>query len=237
MTAPNEWRRTAASAQSRWWLTMTTSASAASLPHPRHEAVGVSRALAAEAVLRGGRDVVPERQVLRQVGQLGAVARLGARRPVLDEGHRDARLVVARPIVEAHQLEAVQAQVVAAALHARGRERAQRTLQQRHVLVDQICSWRFLVPVETSTRRPTESPAPGRRGSCRCPSRPRRAGRRRRVTVRATASAICCWLSRGSKPSRTRGQRALGAEDAPDAVDQAGGGYSGNSGTGFPPRP
>ena len=54
------------------------------LAHPRDEAVVVARALGAEAGLRGRRHVVPERQVFRQVLELGAVAGLGARRPLAD---------------------------------------------------------------------------------------------------------------------------------------------------------
>ena len=50
------------------------------LPHARDEAVVVARTLGADAVFGAGGDVVPERRVLRQILELGAVAGLGARR-------------------------------------------------------------------------------------------------------------------------------------------------------------
>ena len=65
------------------------------LAHPRDEALAVARAVGAEAGLGGGRHLVPQRQVLGQLGQLGAVAGLGLRRPVLDDRQED-RVVGAR---------------------------------------------------------------------------------------------------------------------------------------------
>ena len=63
------------------------------LAHARDEAVVVARALGAEAVFGGRRDVVPERQVLRQILELGAVAGLGLAAPLVDDADEQ-RLVL-----------------------------------------------------------------------------------------------------------------------------------------------
>ena len=145
------------------------------LPHPRHEALVVARALGADAGFDGGRDLIPERQIFRQVFQLGAVAGVGARGPFADDrqkdrvGHRrrpvasrpgrtDAdppgvcpgrapsfAATAKRPAVDrrlrftGQLIEAVQAQVVGAALHVGGGERhAERRAQRRKVLEENL---------------------------------------------------------------------------------------------------
>ncbi len=57
--------------------------------HPRHEAVGISRAFRPNAILRSRGDFIPERQVFGQVHDLGAIAGVGPFRPFLDDRHED----------------------------------------------------------------------------------------------------------------------------------------------------
>ena len=113
------------------------------LPHPGHEALAVARTVAAQAGLGGGRDLVPQRQVLGQIGQLGAIAGLGLRHPALDDRQEDR--VVGSEAPALHLLaavvlgEPVQAQVVGPALHAGGGEgHAERLAQHRHVLGEDL---------------------------------------------------------------------------------------------------
>ena len=111
------------------------------LPHLRDEALLVGGALRADAVLRRRRDVVPERQVVGQVLDLGPVPGRGPAGPLgeLAEdaafGQRQQRAGRFR----ARRLEAVQAEVVAAPLHVRGAEvDAERLPQVRQVLVEDL---------------------------------------------------------------------------------------------------
>jgi len=60
------------------------------LPHARHETVAVLRTLDAETRICRGRDLTPERHVLRQVAQLRAVTRVGLRQPVIDDRQQHA---------------------------------------------------------------------------------------------------------------------------------------------------
>ena len=59
------------------------------LAHLRDEAVVELRAVGADAVLAGRRDLGPEGQILGQVVHLGAVAGLGLTRPLVDALDRD----------------------------------------------------------------------------------------------------------------------------------------------------
>ncbi len=103
------------------------------LAHARHEAVVVARTLGAETGVCRRRDLVPEREVFRQVPQLGAVADLGPRRPFPD--HRQEHVVHRGAGAVLQLIQLVQAQIVRAPLHAGRRERnAQRLAQRRNVL-------------------------------------------------------------------------------------------------------
>ena len=99
------------------------------LSHARDEAVGVARALGADAVFRCCGDLSPERQVLGQVCDLGAIAGLRPLRPFVDDGKKNLRRGLAEQLERAcfralaERFEPVQAQVVAAALHVGGGER------------------------------------------------------------------------------------------------------------------
>ena len=87
---------------------MTMSDSARALAHLRHEAFVVARTLGPQTGVGRGRDVVPERDVLGQLRQLGAVARFRAARPVANDGEKH---VVARRLEAVVQpIELVQAQ-------------------------------------------------------------------------------------------------------------------------------
>ena len=59
------------------------------LAHPGHEALVVARAFSAEAGFGGRRHLVPERQILGQILELGAVAGLGPRGPLPDDRQKD----------------------------------------------------------------------------------------------------------------------------------------------------
>src|SRR6185295_12615657 len=59
------------------------------LAHQRQEAVTVTRTLGAETGISIGGDLVPEAKILGQVTQLGAVAGLRSRRPLLDDRQQD----------------------------------------------------------------------------------------------------------------------------------------------------
>ena len=117
------------------------------LAHAGHEAVVVARAVGAQARVRLGGDVAPERQVLRQFAQFRAVARLGALRPGVNDWEENAIARVNQssrcgcapldPI--AIELPAVETQVVRPAFHQRGGERdAERILQRGEVLEEDL---------------------------------------------------------------------------------------------------
>ena len=139
ITSPNAPWRTDASAQSRWWLTITTDGLGGAVAHPRDEAVGVARALAAEALLARRRELGPERQVVRQVFDLGAIAGLRRRQPTRRSG-ASAPIVLRQRRERLDQpFEAMQAEVVRAALHVGGADRVpERARQRRHVLVEDL---------------------------------------------------------------------------------------------------
>ena len=99
------------------------------LAHPRDEAVVVARALGAEAGVRRGRDLVPERQILGQILELRAIAGIGPRRPLADDRQED--VVDRRPDAVGQLIELVHAQVVRAALHVRRGERDPERVAQR----------------------------------------------------------------------------------------------------------
>ena len=109
------------------------------LAHPRDEAVGVARAGAAGAGLGGGGDLRPERQVVGQLVDLGAVPGLGDLGPGVDQREVHAIDVGAQRRRFLEDLVALQAEVVAAALHARGRERhRQHAGEQRQILGEDL---------------------------------------------------------------------------------------------------
>ncbi len=97
------------------------------LPNPRDEAVLVARARGSETVFGAGGDVGPPRQFLGQLLDLGAVARFRDRGPAFDQREDDVALGI-EPSGSvsggglAQGLEAMQAEIIAAALHIRGRE-------------------------------------------------------------------------------------------------------------------
>ena len=95
------------------------------LAHQRDVAVAVARALGAETGVGLGRDLLPEREVLRQIAQLGAVAGRRGLRPLLDdrqEYRSFGRLEQPVRLRGLERLKAMQAQVVRSALHQRRRE-------------------------------------------------------------------------------------------------------------------
>ncbi len=121
------------------------------LAHARDEALLIERAGRAEAVLGRRGQLRPEREVLRQVGQLRAVASLGLDRPPLEHRQQDplvhfvaACTESAKPLLPCevaglHRLKPMQAEVIAAALHHGGGERvANRLRDDRQVLVDDL---------------------------------------------------------------------------------------------------
>ena len=109
------------------------------LAHARDEAGVEQRARLADAVLARGRDLAPEVDAVRHVGDLGPVAGLGLGRPRLD-GPVDRQLFEppeAAGLAEGG--EAQQAQVVGSALHHRDAQLAsERLREQRQVLLDEL---------------------------------------------------------------------------------------------------
>ncbi len=99
------------------------------LPHLGDEAFVVARALGAQTRLGGRGDVVPEREVLRQVFDLSAVARFCARRPLADDRQKDVIRRGPRRLVDL--IEPVQAEIVRAALHVGRRKRDVERFAQR----------------------------------------------------------------------------------------------------------
>ena len=105
------------------------------LAHARDEALVVPRALGAEAGLGGCGDLVPEGQVLREVLQLGAIAGLGARRPLFDDRKKDVMNYRRAGRAASQLIHPVQAEIVRAALHVgRGERDPERVTQRRNVL-------------------------------------------------------------------------------------------------------
>ena len=103
------------------------------LPHPGDKAVVVPRTFHAEAGLGGRRHLVPEREIFRQVFELGAVAGLRSLRPLAHDGQEHA---ARGPIgILAQLTEPMKAQIICAAFHACSGERhAKRIAQRRDVL-------------------------------------------------------------------------------------------------------
>ena len=112
------------------------------LPHLRHEAVRVARALGAHAILGRGGDLAPERQIFRQVVDFGAIAGVGVRGPRFDDRQEHLRGRLAeQPHVPgafrrgAERFEPMETEVVPPALHVGGRERqAERLPEDREIL-------------------------------------------------------------------------------------------------------
>jgi hypothetical protein len=93
------------------------------------------RALRAKARIGRRRDFVPEGDVLGQILELGAVAGLGAARPLADDRKKD--VVHAGQVLGAvgQPFELVQAEVVRAPFHVgRGERNPERVAQRRDVL-------------------------------------------------------------------------------------------------------
>ena len=140
ITSPYALCRTAASAHSRWWLTITMSDAAARwrmrvTKQSSYRGHSVPRQVSAVAD-----DLAPERQVLGQILELGAIAGLGAADHSRMIGRKTscAHRAVRRAVV-AELIEAMQAQVVRAPLHAGGGERhAERVAQRRNVLEEDL---------------------------------------------------------------------------------------------------
>jgi hypothetical protein len=109
------------------------------LPHPHDEAVVVARALGPDAVVGRRRNLVPERQVFRKVFDFRAIARLGLVRPLLEDPDVDGFVERADRGTLAEGLESVEAEIVAAALHAGRLERdAERLLEDRQILEEDL---------------------------------------------------------------------------------------------------
>jgi hypothetical protein len=105
------------------------------LAHAGDEALAELGTFAAKAGVGGGGDLVPERQVLGQVAELGAVAGLGPCLPLFD--HRQQERIGGG--AGAVLVEPVQAQVIRPALHQRRSElHAERVLQRRQVLEEDL---------------------------------------------------------------------------------------------------
>ena len=103
------------------------------LAHARDEAVVVAGTFAAETGLRRRRHFVPERQILRQILELRAIAGVGPPRPLADD--RQKHVVHRGPAVFVQLIEAMQAEIVRAPLHVGGGERhVERFAQRRDVL-------------------------------------------------------------------------------------------------------
>ena len=160
------------------------------LAHARDEAVVVARALGAEAVLAcvaamsfqngrsSGRSSISARSPVSVSLRQSSISARGSTSSRVNPSDCARRALVAA-------LEAVQAQIVAAPLHVGGGERdAERRRGATGRSLKKICSWRFLVPVETSTRWRLRIAGTDRRASCPCRCRLRRAARRRRRTRR-----------------------------------------------------
>ncbi len=114
------------------------------LPNPGDEAVLVARARGSETVFGAGGDVGPPRQLLRQVLDLGTVARFRDRGPAFDQREDDVALGI-EPSGSvsggglAQSLEAMQAEIVAAALHIRCREvHAERFAEDWQILEEDL---------------------------------------------------------------------------------------------------
>ncbi len=93
----------------------------------------------ADAVLARRRDLAPEVDGVGKVGDLGAVAGAGERRPRLDGAEERNLVEAAEAAGVGERAVAQQAQVVAAALHHRHPQvAAERGCQQRDVLVEEL---------------------------------------------------------------------------------------------------
>ncbi len=104
-----------------------------------YEAVAVERTVAAEAVVAGRRDQRPDRRVLRNIGELAAVAGL-ARAGERDDLRQMAGVLARRqPALGCGLFEMVMAHVVGAPLEERQRHRhAQRAADLRQVALEQL---------------------------------------------------------------------------------------------------
>src|SRR5437763_5512082 len=108
------------------------------LPHPRDEAVVVSRALDSEARLGGRRYIVPERKIFGQIFELGAIAGVGPSRPVANDRQKHVltHSAVAQQAgaVVGELVEPMETEIVRAPFHTGGGEwNAERTAENGQV--------------------------------------------------------------------------------------------------------
>jgi hypothetical protein len=108
-------------------------------PRLEHEAIGVVRAVLAQAVVAGGRDQGPDRRILRHIGQLGAIAAL-CRARKRDDLLQVPRVVAGRqPVLVRRSLQMVMTDVVGAALQQRdGHGNLQCVPHQRQIALVQL---------------------------------------------------------------------------------------------------
>ena len=99
------------------------------LAHLRDETFVVPFALGAEARVRGRRDVVPERHVLRQILQLRAIAGFSLRRPLADDRQEDVVCGGTDAVVDL--IETMETEVIRATFHIGRRKRDAERLPQR----------------------------------------------------------------------------------------------------------
>jgi hypothetical protein len=113
------------------------------LAHARDETVVIAGTFAADAVLTGRSNVFPEREILRQILQFGAIAGLGLRSPLVDQPNIDGFIARESQRLRGASLlegfEPVKAQVISSTLHVGRRERnAKRLAQDGQVLVEDL---------------------------------------------------------------------------------------------------
>ena len=107
------------------------------LAHPGDKAVVVPRAFGAEAGFSCGGHFAPERQIFGQVLELGAIAGLRTAGPLPDDREEHPVVRGAGRLVQ--PIQAMQAQVVRAPLHAgRGERHAEGIAQRRNVLEENL---------------------------------------------------------------------------------------------------
>ncbi len=103
------------------------------------EAIGVERAICAEAVVARRRDERPDRRVFRDVGQRAAIAGFRRARERDDPGKVPRILARGQPAVGGGALQMMVADIVRAALEQRERDRElQRIANERQVALEQL---------------------------------------------------------------------------------------------------
>jgi len=107
-------------------------------PHAKDEAAIVVLALRSDALVRAGREIAPGSEVLRQVAQLGAVARLRRLRPGRDAVENRRFLPHRKGRIAQEAIEAEQAEVVLAAFQEGDLRVDPEGAQQGNVLVREL---------------------------------------------------------------------------------------------------